>query len=319
MQAVEVRAVTKRFAHHVAVRGVSLAIPRGCVYGVLGPNGAGKTTTIRMILNILEPDTGAVEVLGRPNSDPALRSRIGYLPEERGLYRKIPVRRTLSFLAQLRGMERKAADGAIDRWLDRMGLRDAAKDWGKAPLEELSRGMQQKIQFIGTILHDPELIILDEPLSGLDPVNAQVVSDVIQEMRSQGKTVIFSTHVMANAERLCDAVCIIARGEKVLDGTVADLKSRNASRYVLISCEDAAAATAALTPQLIQRSERHGSDVTVELSPQATPDMLLSTLVLAGARVNRFEPMQPSLHQIFLEAVGGDATAIEEKMGSESS
>ena len=218
--------VRKAYANHVAVRDVSLSVPKGTVYGLLGPNGAGKTTTIRMILNLMVPDTGHIEVLGKPAGDPTVSDRVGYLPEERGLYRKMEVRRVLRFLGRLKGLHTKEADRRIDLWLDRMGLRTATQDWGSAKVEDLSRGMQQKVQFVGTMLHEPELVILDEPFSGLDPVNAQVLKDTVLDLRREGRTVIFSTHLMDNAERMCDAVAIIARGEVVADGAMNVLKKQ---------------------------------------------------------------------------------------------
>jgi ABC-2 type transport system ATP-binding protein len=224
--AIDIRHVSKRYAGHTAVTDFSLTIPTGTVYGLLGPNGAGKTTTIRMILDIIAPDTGSITVLGRPAGDPAISDRLGYLPEERGLYRKMQVRRVLRFLAALRGIAAPDADRRIDYWLERLELRTADRDWGSAQVDELSRGMQQKIQFIGALLHDPDLVILDEPFSGLDPVNAQALKDTILELRTLGKTVIFSTHIIENAESMCDAVCIIARGTKLLDGTIPEVKAR---------------------------------------------------------------------------------------------
>jgi ABC-2 type transport system ATP-binding protein len=202
--AIDVKHVVKRYADHVAVRDLTLQVPRGVVYGLLGPNGAGKTTTIRMILNIIAPDEGTIRVLGAPSTDPRASDRIGYLPEERGLYKKMNVRAVLQFLGVLRGMTRQAADRQIDYWLERLSLRTPDKDWGQSKVDELSRGMQQKVQFIGTLLHDPDLVILDEPFSGLDPINAQALKDTVVELRRRGKTAIFSTHLMDNAERLCD-------------------------------------------------------------------------------------------------------------------
>ena len=223
--AIEVTGVTKRYAEHVAVRDLSLTVPQGAVYGLLGTNGAGKTTTIRMILNIIEPDAGSITVLGKPSTAAGLSDRIGYLPEERGLYRKMKVRDVLRFLAALKGVPAHDADQRIDRWLDRLSLRTDERDWGSAKIEELSRGMQQKAQFIGALVHDPDLMILDEPFSGLDPVNAQALKDSVMDLRRRGKTVVFSTHIIENAESMCDSVCIIAHGDKVLDGTVADVKT----------------------------------------------------------------------------------------------
>src|SRR6476620_1592712 len=232
---IEIDNVVKRYAEHVAVRDLSLRVPRGSVYGLLGPNGAGKTTTIRMILNIIAPDSGSIRILGRPANDPKITSHIGYLPEERGLYRKMQVRRVLRFLAELKGMKASDADKRIDEWLVRLDLKTADKDWGLSKIDELSRGMQQKVQFIGTMLHDPDLVILDEPFSGLDPINAQALKDTIVDLKARGKTVIFSTHLMDNAERLCDAVCIIAQGEKVLDGGVAEVKAAHGARHVALA------------------------------------------------------------------------------------
>src|SRR5678816_772475 len=235
--AIEIDNAVKRYAEHVAVRDLSLRVPTGAVYGLLGPNGAGKTTTIRMILNIIAPDSGSIRILGQESTDERITDRIGYLPEERGLYRKMQVRRVLRFLAELKGVSRKQADSRIDSWMERFDLKTAEKDWGLSKIDELSRGMQQKVQFIGTLLHDPELVILDEPFSGLDPINAQALQDTVVELRRNGKTVIFSTHLMDNAERLCDAVCIIARGEKVLDGSIVSIKNAHGARNIALSLE----------------------------------------------------------------------------------
>ncbi len=226
LPAVEFRHVVKRYDGHVAVRDLSLVVPAGTVYGLLGPNGAGKTTTIRMLLNIIAPDEGSITALGEPNTAPDLMDRVGYLPEERGLYKKMQVRRVLRFLAELKGVPARVADRRIDEWLDRLALRTPERDWGFAKVDELSRGMQQKVQFIATLLHDPDLVVLDEPFSGLDPVNAQALKDTVESLRARGKTVIFSTHIIENAEKMCDAVCIIAHGEKILDGTLAEVKTQ---------------------------------------------------------------------------------------------
>lgn len=224
--AIQIRDVSKRYDGHVAVADLSLDVPAGTVYGLLGPNGAGKTSTIRMILNIIAPDTGSITVLGTPSNAPGLRDRLGYLPEERGLYRKMRVREMLRFLAELKGVPAAEAERRTDWWLDRFALRSDERDWGRARVEELSRGMQQKVQFIGALLHDPQLVILDEPFSGLDPVNAQALKDTVMALRREGRTVILSTHIIENAESMCDAVCIIAHGRRILDGSVADVKTR---------------------------------------------------------------------------------------------
>src|SRR5437762_12962876 len=238
--AIDIVNVTKRYAEHTAVRDLTLRVPTRSIYGLRGPNGAGKATTIRMILNIIAPDTGAIYIFGRPSNDPNITERLGYRPEERGLYRKMQVRRVLKFLAELKGVRGSEADRRIDEWLERLSLKTAEKDWGLAKIDELSRGMQQKVQFIATLLHDPDLVILDEPFSGLDPINAQALKDAVVELKRRGKTVIFSTHLMDNAERLCDSVCIIARGEKVLDGQVAAVKEAAGARNVALSLDGGA-------------------------------------------------------------------------------
>ena len=311
---VDIQNVVKRFAGHTAVRNVTWRVPRGVVYGLLGPNGAGKTTTIRMMLNIIAPDEGRIMVFGHPNTRPGIQDGIGYLPEERGLYRKMQVRRLLRFLAELKGVSRKTADLRIDHWMERLGLRTAEKDWGTAKIDDLSRGMQQKVQFIGTLLHDPELVVLDEPFSGLDPINAQALKDTVVELRRSGKTVIFSTHLMDNAERLCDAVCIIARGEVVLDGALGDVKARHGGRHVALAIESNNGSVSQIfaDTRLVRRVNDSNRYLEVELAEGADPQELLRRVVSAGAFVHRFELIQPSLHQIFLDRVG--ASGVEEGM-----
>ncbi|MEP6905511.1 MAG: ATP-binding cassette domain-containing protein [Gemmatimonadales bacterium] len=310
--AIEIEQVSKRYAEHVAVRDLTLHIPKGSVYGLLGPNGAGKTTTIRMILNIIAPDQGTIRILGTSSSDPRITDRIGYLPEERGLYRKMQVRRILRFLAELKGVPAKVADARIEEWLVRFDLKTAEKDWGLAKIDELSRGMQQKVQFIGTLLHDPDLVILDEPFSGLDPINAQALKDTIMDLKRRGKTVIFSTHLMDNAERICDSVCIIARGVKVLDGSIAEIKQSHGNRNIALSLDGPVAngvSEILADRRLISRVDDSNRFFELELAPDADPQDLLRRIVNTGASVKRFELVQASLHQIFLEKVG--ATGVE--------
>jgi ABC-2 type transport system ATP-binding protein len=313
--AIDIRNVQKSFSGHVAVRKLSLQVPRGSVYGLLGPNGAGKTTTIRMLLNIIAPDAGSIEIFGVTNTSRGLLDRVGYLPEERGLYKKMQVRRLLRFLAELKGVTGRVADSRIDMWLDRLALRDRVKDWGLAKVDELSRGMQQKVQFIGTLLHEPELVILDEPFSGLDPINAQALKDTVVDLKRQGKTIIFSTHLMDQAERLCDSVCIVARGEKVLDGPVMQVRSSHGGQHVALSLEDGArngVATVLNDRRIVKRVDDQNRFFEVELTDDADPQTFLRRIVETGARVQRFELIQPSLHQIFLQKVG--ATNVEPGM-----
>src|SRR5689334_1749992 len=316
--AIDIQHVVKRYADHIAEKDLTLSVPRGTVYGLLGPNGAGKTTTIRMLLNVIAPDEGSISLFGSPNTTPGVLDRVGYLPEERGLYKKMQVRRVLRFLAELKGIGAKEADRRIDEWLERLSLRTPEKDWGESKVDELSRGMQQKVQFIGTLLHDPELVILDEPFSGLDPINAQALKDTVVDLRKRGKTVIFSTHLMDNAERLCDAVCIIARGEKVLDGAVSAVKSAHGKRHIALalSGDVPGGVTAVLSDTtLVTRVDDQNQFFELELAHDATPQRLLERLVAAGAPITRFELVQPSLHQIFLQSVG--AEGVEEGMSGQ--
>jgi ABC-2 type transport system ATP-binding protein len=313
--AIDIQQVQKSFDGHVAVRNLSLQVPSGTVYGLLGPNGAGKTTTIRMILDIIEPDSGAITIFGHSSIHGRDGNRIGYLPEERGLYKKMQVRRVLRFLAALKGVSGRDADKRIERWLERLSLTGADKDWGGARVEELSRGMQQKVQFIGALIHEPELVILDEPFSGLDPMNAQALKETIVDLRREGRTIILSTHVMENAERLCDALCIIANGEKVLDGSVASIKADHGGQYIAVTLgEDR---SPPINDIFADRSLVHTLDdsnrsVEIELAADASPQLLLRRLLDAGAIIERFELVQPSLHRIFIETVG--ASGVEAGM-----
>ncbi|HTE44711.1 MAG TPA: ATP-binding cassette domain-containing protein [Gemmatimonadaceae bacterium] len=313
--AIDIQNVVKRYEEHVAVRDLSLQVPRGSVYGLLGPNGAGKTTTIRMILDIILPDSGTITLFGKPNTSAGVLNNVGYLPEERGLYKKMQVKRMLVFLAELKGLTAKEASRRIDDWMARFSLTTPEKDWGQAKVDELSRGMQQKVQFIATLLHDPELVILDEPFSGLDPINAQALKDAVLELKRRGKTVIFSTHVMDNAERMCDSVCIIARGEKVLDGSVAGVKRDAGARNIALSLAGGVqngVGDVLRDKALVRKFDDNTNYFELELATNADSQILLRRLIDAGANIERFELMQPSLHQIFLQRVG--ATGIETGM-----
>jgi len=313
--AVDIRNVVKRYEQHVAVRDLTLQVPRGSVYGLLGPNGAGKTTTIRMVLDIIAPDSGTISLFGQPHKTVGALDRVGYLPEERGLYKKMQVRRVLVFLAELKGVAGQLAASRVSEWLERFSLTTADKNWGDAKVDELSRGMQQKVQFIAALLHDPELVILDEPFSGLDPINAQALKDTVVDLKRRGKTVIFSTHVMDNAERMCDAVCIIAKGEKVLDGSVAAVRATHGGRNVALTLGDSSrngVGDVLRDPSLVHRVDDNNRFVEVELAPRADAQVLLRRLIDAGAVIERFELVQPSLHQIFIERVG--AAGVETGM-----
>ncbi len=294
---VHLSGITKRYGRTVAVRELDLAVPRGSIYGLLGPNGAGKTTTLRILLDIIGADAGRVAVLGRPVDD-EVRTRIGYLPEERGLYPKMKVVDQLEFFGEIKGMPRAKARRAALAWLERVGLEERAQD----RVGTLSKGMQQKVQFVSTILHEPELLILDEPFSGLDPINVDLLKRIVLERKREGATVLFSTHMIEDAERLCERVCMIAGAAKVLDGTVAEVKAAAGRRDVAISFEGDPGFLDA--PGLVDRVGDHGQYVEVRMARGADPQELLRRAVDAGVRVRRFELVEPSLREIFLEKAG---------------
>jgi ABC-2 type transport system ATP-binding protein len=302
MTAILLEQITKRFGSHVAVKDLSLRVPAGCVFGFIGPNGSGKTTTLRMILHILLPDSGRIEVFGDPRTDIA-RSKIGYLPEERGLYKKMKVRRLLRYYGQLKGKPLKDIDIEINRWIDRVGL----SAWLDKPIEALSKGMAQKVQFVSALVSRPELLILDEPFSGLDPVNAEVLKDAILEVRRQGTTIVFSTHDMAVAERMCDRICMIFRGEKVLDGTLDEIQSEYGTDTVRVKVDG---------PVDVLRSLPGVTGVNdygqlQELRFSGNPQALLSALV-ARVPVRHFEVSRPSLHDIFVRIARPTSEELQE-------
>ncbi|MCE9572406.1 MAG: ATP-binding cassette domain-containing protein [Deltaproteobacteria bacterium] len=313
--AVRVTGVTKRFADHVAVRDLSFTVPAGVVFGVLGPNGAGKSTTLRMVNDIIAPDGGEIRILDKfaPGRDAA--PHIGYLPEERGLYPKMKVVDMLTFMAELRGVSIRDAKLRAGKWLERLGL----TQWTRNKVQDLSKGMQQKVQFAAAVIHDPELVILDEPWSGLDPINAEVLREVVAEQKAAGRTILFSTHQMEQAEKICDHVCIIARGAKVLDGPLVDVKRAAVKDGLVALAFIDEAARAAAEPVLADRSlilarrpPRPGdtADLEVELAAGAAPEKLLRELVATGAAITRFEVVVPTLHQIFVERVGAENAAV---------
>ncbi len=297
--------VTKRFAGHTAVRNLSLTVPAGGIFGLLGPNGAGKSTTIRMIMEIYLADEGRIELLGSPVGARSLAGRLGYLPEERGLYRKMRVTDQLIYFGEVKGLPRSEGRRRAAAWLERLGL----EEWAQRKIEDLSKGMQQKVQFAGTLLHDPDLVVLDEPFSGLDPVNSQVMKDVVVDFARSGKTVLFSTHIMEQAERMCDRVAIIARGEKVVDGTLADVKREFGGRHVALTfSRDKERAAAVLSDRsMVASLDDYGATAEVELANDATADRLLAALVQAGVGLSRFELVEPSLQAIFIAKVGNEA------------
>ena len=294
-EAIRLSGVTKAFSGHLAVQDLSLLVPRGAAFGLLGPNGAGKTTTLRMIMNVLGPDSGAIEILGAPATQET-RDRIGYMPEERGLYPRMVLEEQLIFFAELKGVARKEAARRLQPWLERLGL----ADWRHRKLNELSKGMQQKAQFIATVLHEPDILILDEPLSGLDPVGVNVMRDVFVDLRRQGKTVVLSSHQMETVERLCDAIALINRGRKVLDGPVSEVKGRHGKNTLVLSYEGDGSFLAGL-PGVLKVND-FGRYVEIKMAEGTDPQAILKEAA-ARIRVSRFEVVEPSLHDIFVEQV----------------
>jgi ABC-2 type transport system ATP-binding protein len=301
MTAITLDRVSKRFGTHVAVNDLSLDVPEGSIYGFIGPNGSGKTTTIRMIMHILLPDSGRISVLGRGDTR-AARDDIGFLPEERGLYKKMQVRQLLRYYGGLKGRDRKTLDPVIDEWLERLGL----TSWADKKIDALSKGMAQKVQFISAIVVKPRLVILDEPFSGLDPVNAQALKDAVLELRRQGVTVVFSTHDMGTAERLCDRIFMIYRGNKVLDGTLDEVQSRYGHDTVRVRVTGGMATLGRMGG--IESMNDHGNYQDLRLT--GDPQAFLQELVRAGG-VEHFEVTKPSLHDIFVRIANPAAESLD--------
>jgi ABC-2 type transport system ATP-binding protein len=297
--AVELKGVSKKFGNHQAVSPMDLTVPTGSIYGFIGPNGSGKTTTMRMILRIYQPDTGSVHVLGEETGQCA-DDRVGYLPEERGLYRRMTVRRVLQYFARIKGM--KHPDESIQRWLAELG----AESWQRKRIDQLSKGMAQKIQFISAVVANPKLLILDEPFSGLDPVNMEVLRDAVLRLRDQGTTVIFSTHDMTMAEQLCDRVCMIFQGNKVLDGSLEQITTQYGDSRLRVRLNESSPIPEFLPGVLEQVA--HGRSTDLLLAKEASRRQVLESLMAAG-EVEHFETVKPSLHDIFVSIAKPAVTA----------
>src|SRR6266404_5372169 len=312
-QVLELRNVTKCYGDFKAVDDVSFGLSAGCICGFLGPNGAGKTTTIRMILQIIKPASGTITVLGRPSAL-EVRQRIGYLPEEKGLYKKMKAWAVIAYFASLKGLNRKTAKERTYELLERYGL----KDFAEKPTDALSKGMGQKVQVLASIAHDPELVILDEPFSGLDPVNQQVMEEIIRDMAKRHRTVLFSTHVMQHAERLCDRILLIAGGRKIFDGTIPEARSllprrvrietedditplRQLSDVASISCVEKSDASANI-------NGTHCWDL--ELRESADAHAILQTCFAQRIRLRSFSQSDPTLHEVFVSLVGAQAREV---------
>jgi ABC-2 type transport system ATP-binding protein len=296
MQTIELSNVRKSYDQFVAVNNLSFSIPQGGVFGLLGPNGAGKTSTIRMMIGITVPDSGQINLFGKPFERKSLK-KVGYLPEERGLYKKMKIIEQLIFLGELHGMTPGNARQQAMIWAKRLEI-DA---WLQKKVEELSKGMQQKIQFIAALLHDPDFIIMDEPFFGLDPVNAALLKDVMLDLKKQGKTILFSTHRMDQVEKLCDSICLINKGNAVLQGDLKSIKSGYGKSHVQIEYEGNGDFLE--KNPLVGSYNNYGNYVEVQMAPGADPQQLLQ-MVAARSRVNKFELMEPSLEEIFINTVG---------------
>lgn len=300
MPVVELAGVTKAYENKVAVHNLSISIEAGQMFGLLGPNGAGKTSSIRMMMGITLPDSGRISLFDKPFERLSLE-RVGYLPEERGLYRKMKVVDQLVFFGELHGLKAEAARRRATEWARRLQIDDSLT----RKTEELSKGMQQKIQFIGSLLHDPDLIVMDEPFSGLDPVNAKLLEQTLLELKDQGKAILFSTHRMDQVEKLCDSICLIHRGEAVLSGTMREIKSRYERNHVIVEFEGSAAF---LNSSEVSEAKNFSGHAELRLKPHGNAQKLLHEAA-AAATIYRFELVEPSLEEIFIQTVGGKVDA----------
>ncbi len=297
MNVIELENITKTFGSVKAVDSLSLGVPKGSIYGFIGPNGSGKTTTLRMIMNIFYPDSGDIKVFDQKLND-RVKDRIGYLPEERGLYQKMKVRELLQFYGELKSGHK--VDKDVDYWLERLDL----TEWANKKVETLSKGMSQKVQIIATIVAKPELIILDEPFTGLDPVNAEAIRDMVLDLRSRGATIIFSTHDMSVAEKMCDFIFMIFKGKKVLDGTLASIQAEYGSDTLRITTE--AGATAVKDLEGVERVSDFGRMQELRVEPDYDHQKILAA-IMSRTRILGFELTKPTLHDIFIRIAGPEA------------
>lgn len=304
MGIINVGNITKAFGKNVAVNDVSFSVEKGRIFGLLGPNGAGKTTTIRMINNILAPDTGSITINGEEAS-PNTQKMIGYMPEERGLYKKMKVGEQLLYLTQLKGVDTKKAKKAIDFWLDRF----EASDWKKKEVSELSKGMSQKIQFIATIAHDPDIYIFDEPFSGLDPINSETLKEVIIGLKDEGKTILFSTHRMEQVEQMCDDICLFNKGKAVLQGNLREVKASFGQNTINLEFHGDGSFLDKLEDVRLNNRSTNFAEIRV-LNGQPMQDIL--KLAMDHAEIHKFERVEPSLNEIFISTVGEDNLKAQE-------
>jgi ABC-2 type transport system ATP-binding protein len=293
-----VEQVSKNYEDFKAVDKISFTANAGKLFGLLGPNGAGKTTTMRMIMNIIVPDSGRIEIFGKSFSS-ELQNKIGYLPEERGLYPKMKLLSHLQFLGEMKGLSGLDAREKASKWLERFEL----ISWANKKIQDLSKGMQQKVQFIGTIMHDPDLLIVDEPFSGLDPINVKFLKDILLEMKGRGKTIILSTHLMDQAEKLCDYICLINKGKVVLEGPLETVKEKYSHNAIILEYSGNAAFISQLPS--VQKTDNYGNYMEIRLKDQANSQELFRAVAASEIRVKKFETAEVSLNDIFIEIVGG--------------
>jgi ABC-2 type transport system ATP-binding protein len=298
MATLRVEQVSKQYDDFKAVDNVTFEAEAGKLFGLLGPNGAGKTTTMRMIMNIIVPDSGKIEILGNSFSSD-LQNKIGYLPEERGLYPKMKLLAHLQFLGEMKGLTGPEARQTALKWLERFEL----DSWVDKKIQDLSKGMQQKVQFIGTIMHDPDLLIVDEPFSGLDPINVKFLKDILLELKVRGKTIILSTHLMDQAEKLCDQICLINKGKVVLEGSLESIKNEYSHNAIIL--EYSGNANFINKIPSVQKTDDYGNYMEIRLHEQANSDALFRALAVSDLKVKKFETAETSLNDIFIEIVGG--------------
>ncbi len=296
MTTLQINNIHKSYGDVHAVNDLSLSISKGQIFGLLGPNGAGKTTTIRMIMDIIKPDSGSIEILGEKNSR-NVRNLIGYLPEERGLYKKMLVRDVIQFFAEIKGLPKKDVPDRAYDWLERLEL----VEWKEKKVEELSRGMQQKLQFICTIIHEPQILILDEPFTGLDPVNTNLMKDVILDLKNNGATIIFSTHLMEQVEKLCEAICLINKGTSVLKGSLSGIKSQFGKNRIRMRYDGIA--TFLDDKSLVASHDNYGKYVELSAAEGVSSQQILEKAI-QQVTVDHFEIAEPSLNEIFINVVG---------------
>lgn len=303
----ELHNITKRFDRNVAVDNLNLNVPKGCIYGIIGPNGAGKTTTIRIIMNIIAPDTGQVLYNNQPVG-PSFKDRVGYLPEERGLYKKMTLKEVIVFLGKLKQAPKAEIDSRLDGWLQRMNL----YEYKNRKVEELSKGMQQKLQFITTLIHQPDIIILDELFSGLDPLNIELIKNIILEIKREGCTILFSTHVMEQAEKLCDHICMINKGRKVLDGSLAEVKRKYGRNTIHLEVDGDGSFLGSLPG--VEKVSNFTNYFELALTDITRANELLKEIA-GRVNVSRFERVEPSLYNIFIQLAGQKSDVSDSAAG----